>query len=117
MGIKITYSDTDSNEVLRETTLDSVDIQAFEYVALSPMDWIDNCFQNRARQAIDEVCGRALSNDADIILSDADKATIAAKVGIVTSIKQIPVEIKKDIVNRATFDSAETRNVKFIKKQ
>ena len=56
MGIKISYTDTGSNEVLRETILDDVDVEAFEYIAASALDWIDNCFQNRVRQAIDEIC-------------------------------------------------------------
>ena len=109
MGIKITYTDTITGNVMRETTLDDEDVKAFEYVAYNPLEWIDNCFQNRARQAIDEVVGEALGNNKDVVITDADKTAIAAKVGVVAKVKDIDVVNKKDIVRKANFDSAKTK--------
>jgi len=109
MGLKITYSNTETNEVLRETTLDDDDMQAFEYVAYNVIDWIDNAFQNRARQAIDTVCDEALGNCPDVILSDSDKSDLAPKIGIVGKVKEIPVDIKKEIVRKSSFKSGKER--------
>jgi hypothetical protein len=116
MGIKISYTDTGSNEVLRETILDDVDVEAFEYVAASALDWIDNCFQNRVRQAIDEICEKGLgADDSEVVLSVTDKKTIASKAGLVAKARELPVDIKKDIVKKATFDSAKIRSQKIIR--
>tara|TARA_B100000315_G_C14477905_1_gene541505 strand:- start:205 stop:564 length:360 start_codon:yes stop_codon:yes gene_type:complete len=116
MGIKIIYMDTGSNEVLRETILDDVDVEAFEYVTVNTMDWIDNCFQNRVRQAIDEICEKSLASDnSEVVLSVTDKKAIVSKAGLVARARELPVNIKKDIVKKATFDSAKIRSQKIIK--
>jgi len=112
MGLKITYTDTGSNEVLRETALDDDDMQAFEYVAYNVMDWIDNCFQNRVRRAIDQVCEEALGKNEEVALEANDKKKLASKIGIVAKAKEIPVDLKKEIVRRATFKSAKDRTDK-----
>jgi len=109
MGIKITYTDTSSNDVLRETVLDDDEVRAFEYIAYSVIDWIDNCFQNRARQAIDTVCEEALGSSPDVILSDTDKADLAPRIGIVAMARHIDVDIKKEIVRKAVFESSKER--------
>jgi|TARA_Y100000310_G_C20426651_1_gene689412 hypothetical protein len=114
MGIKISYTDTNTGNVLRETILDNEEVEAFNYVAADVIDWIDNCFQNRARQAIDEICERALGTDRGVILTDTDKTSLAPQIGIVAKVKQISIPLKKEIVRKATFDSAKERTNKTI---
>ena len=111
MGIKITYTDTDTGTVLRETELDEAEKQAFEYVAYNVVDWIDNCFQNRARQAINEVVTEALGTDTKVTLSDSDKTNLASRIGVVDS-KSIPIADKKEIVIKSVFESAKERTNK-----
>jgi len=113
MGLKITYTDTGTNDVLRETVLDDDEVRAFEYIAYSVIDWIDNCFQNRARQAIDTVCEEALRVDDEVVvLGDADKSDLAPRIGVVDKVKKIPVDLKKEIVRKAVFESAKERTDK-----
>jgi cobyric acid synthase len=112
MAIEITYTDTTSNAILRKTILDDDEIKAFEFVAYDVKDWIDNCFQNRARQAIDEVVGEALGDNSDVVLSDLDKTNLASKIGIVVKAKQIPILLKKEIVRKATFESVKEKTDK-----
>ena len=112
MGIKITYTDTDTGTVLRETELDEAEKQAFEYVACSVVDWIDNCFQNRARQAINEVVVEALGTDTKVTLSDSDKTNLASRIGVVNDSKSIPIADKKEIVIKSVFESAKERTNK-----
>jgi|TARA_Y100000310_G_C20503994_1_gene725470 hypothetical protein len=109
MSLKIRYVDGKTNQVLRETILDNEDMQAFEYIAYDVMDWIDNCFQNRIRQAIDTICEEALGGCPDVILSDSDKSDLAPKIGIVGKVKEISPELKKEIVRKATFKSGKER--------
>tara|TARA_Y100000296_G_C5016342_1_gene177611 strand:+ start:59 stop:409 length:351 start_codon:yes stop_codon:yes gene_type:complete len=112
MGIKITYTDTDTGAVLRETELDEAEKQAFEYVACSVVDWIDNCFQNRARQAINEVVVEALGTDTKVTLSDSDKTNLASRIGVVNDPKSILIADKKEIVIKSVFESAKERTNK-----
>jgi|TARA_Y100000310_G_C20578126_1_gene761513 hypothetical protein len=112
MGLKITYTDTATGSVLRETTLDDDEVKAFEYVAYDPIDWIDNCFQNRARQAVDEVVEEALGRDEKITIKDADMNSALKGIGIVAKVKDIPVKAKKDIVKKSTFETAKERTDK-----
>ncbi len=114
MGLKISYTDTETNEVLRETTLDDDEMKAFSFIAYDAMDWIDNCFQNRARVAINEVCKEALGNNPDVILKDTDRKSIGTRVGIFGNVKEIPVDVKKEIIRKSVFESAKKRTDKPI---
>ena len=112
MGLKITYTDLETNEVLRETELDNDEVNAFEYVAYNVIDWIDNCFQNRARMAINQVCEEALGESQNVVLKDSDKKSIAATTGIIVKVRDIDISAKKEIVKKAVFESAKERTVK-----
>lgn len=76
--------------------------------------WANNAIFNKARQCADEICKQALEDKTHTILSLADKQLLRTYLdnqGIVlTSIKQLPDNIKKEIVKRANIQSAAKRN-------
>ena len=50
-----------------------------QYAALSPQDWADNAVTNRARIAIDEICGMLMThcNDNEIAMAVGKDAQVA----------------------------------------
>ena len=49
----------------------ATELKALQYAALSPQDWADNAVTNRARIAIDEICGMLMThcNDNSIAMA------------------------------------------------
>ncbi len=76
-------------------------------------DWIDNAIHNKARRCIDTVCEQALNDQTNTILTAQEKKDIvtalAADGQIITTVKQMPVAIKKQIVSLARVQSAAER--------
>lgn len=81
---------------------------------LSIQDWLDNAIHNKSRQCIDEVCHRALEDQSNTILTVEEKRQLRDHLdqqGIVlTSVKQLPVGVKNQIVAHARVKSAAERN-------
>jgi len=75
--------------------------------------WANNAIFNKGRQCGDEICKRALEDKTHTILSLADKQLLRdylSNQGIVlTSVKELPENIKKEIVKRAVIQSAAER--------
>ena len=75
--------------------------------------WANNAIFNKARQCADKICEQALEDKTHTILSLADKQLLRdylTNQGIVlTSVKQLPDAIKKEIVKRANIKSAAER--------
>tara|TARA_B110000211_G_C13876548_1_gene463203 strand:- start:150 stop:422 length:273 start_codon:yes stop_codon:yes gene_type:complete len=62
---------------------------ALAYVALSPQQWADNAVTNRARIAIDEICGKLMTycNENEIAMAVGKDAQVAQAftLGVVTT--------------------------------
>ena len=57
----------------------ATELKAMEYAAASPQDWADNAVTNRARIAIDEICGMLMThcNDNEIAMAVGNDAQVA----------------------------------------
>lgn len=91
------------NEIQKAMEWDIVDLDV----------WANNAIFNKARQCADEICKKALEDKTHTILSLADKKLLRDYLdnqGIVlTSVKQYPDNVKKEIVKRANIKSAAKR--------
>ncbi len=78
---------------MKKLTINYTDEQmkAMEYVAFSPQEWIQNAWDNRARQAMDE-----------IVQEHSDKQP-----------KKLPLEEKLRIVREAKIKTARERQLEF----
>lgn len=88
--------------------------KAMEWDILNLDAWATNAIFNKARRCADEICTLALEDKTHTILSLADKQLLRDYLtdqGIVlTSVKHLPDNIKKEIVKRANIQSAAERN-------
>ena len=57
----------------------ATELKALEYAATSPSDWADNAVTNRARIAIDEICGMLMAhcNENEIAMAVGKDAQVA----------------------------------------
>jgi len=117
MGLKLTYSDTITGEVLRETVLDDEDVRAFKFIADDPVEWMDNAFKHRIKLAINEVCTEAIGNNDKVILNETDKNDISSKVGLVTNVNSMPENRKKEIVKKAAYKTARERTIDSLRRK
>ena len=80
---------------------------------ITVQDWLNNAIYNKARQCVDNVCQEALSEQEHKILAAEEKqqiATLLASEGkIISSVKQMPENIKLEIVKKARIKSAAER--------
>lgn len=87
--------------------------KALEWDIVNLDFWANNAVFNKARQCADKICTLALEDGTHTILSLEDKQLLRTYLdnqGIVlTSIKQLPDNIKKEIVKRANIQSAAER--------
>ena len=87
--------------------------KALEWDIVDLDEWARNAVFNKSRQCADEICRLALEDNTHTILSLEDKQLLRQYLdnqGIVlTSIKQLPDNIKKEIVKRANIQSAAER--------
>lgn len=97
-----------------DITIDDEVQKAMEWDIVNLDTWAHNAVFNKARQCADEICKRALEDKTHTILSLANKKLLRDYLdtqGIVlTSVKQLPDNIKKEIVKRAVIKSAAERN-------
>ena len=98
-----TFNIAIDDEVQKALEWDIVDLDA----------WAGNAIFNKARQCADEICRMALEDKTHTILSLENKQLLRdylSNQGIVlTSVKQLPDNIKKEIVKRANIQSAAER--------
>ena len=87
--------------------------KALEWDIVNLDTWANNAIFNKARRCADEICRLALEDKTHTILSLEDKQLLRQYLdshGIVlTSVKQLPDNIKKEIVKRANIKSAAER--------
>jgi hypothetical protein len=82
---------------------------------LSIQDWLDNAIGEKARRCMDEVCGQALRDKTGTILTTEEKQAIVAELAnegsIISTVKEMPEAIKRQIVSMARVKSAAEREV------
>lgn len=103
-----TFSIEIDNEVQKAMEWDIVDLDF----------WASNAIFNKARQCADEICRLALEDKTHTILSLEDKQLLRdylTNQGIIlTSVKELPDNIKREIVKRAVIKSAAEREAEII---
>ncbi len=96
-----------------DITIDDEVQKAMEWDIVDLDVWANNAIFNKARQCADEICKQALDDTTHTILSLADKQLLRdwlTDQGIIlSSVKQLPDNIKKEIVKRANIQSAAQR--------
>jgi hypothetical protein len=101
MSRTITVSITDEEEKALLTDMTSI------------QDWLDNAIHNKARQCIDGLCQLALDDQTNAILTAEEKqelvSALAAQGKFITTVKQLPPDIKAQIVSNARVKSAAER--------
>lgn len=89
--------------------------KALEWNIADLDEWARNAIFDKARKCADEICRLALEDNTHTILSLENKQLLRQYLdnqGIVlTSIKQLPDNIKREIVLRVNIQSAAERNL------
>jgi len=97
--------------------LSSEEEKALLWDMVSIQEWAENAVFNKARQCADEICCLALEDKTHTILTLAEKRQLRdaldAQGIVLTSVKQIPVGIKRQIVAAARVKSAAERQAEF----
>ena len=96
-----------------EITIDDEVQKALEWDIVNLDVWARNAVFNKARLCTDAICQMALDDDTDTILSSSDKQLLRQYLDnnniVLTSVKKLPDNIKKEIVKRANIQSAAER--------
>lgn len=96
-----------------EITIDDEIQKAMEWDIVNLDFWANNAIANKARRCSDEICRMALEDKTHTILSLADKKLLRDYLNnqdiVLTSVKQLPNNIKREIVKRANIKSAAER--------
>jgi hypothetical protein len=99
-------------------TLTDVEEKALLWDMMDIQGWIDNAVYNKVRQCTDEICRLALEDQTATILAKAEKRQIQASLNaqgiVLTSIKQLPGDIKGQIVAAARIKSAKEREAELL---
>jgi len=94
-------------------TIDDEVQKALEWDIVNLDMWANNAVFNKARRCADEICRLAIEDKTHTILSLADKQLLRTYLDnqgmVLTSIKQLPNNLKKEIVKRANIKSAAER--------
>lgn len=79
------------------------EFKAFEYVAKSPQEWVENFAKERARYAVEEILAKLIEhcNSNEIALAVGKDAQIdqAFSLGIVTALKDVPEPTFEDLID------------------
>ena len=98
-----TFNITIDDEVQKALEWDIVDLDI----------WANNAIFNKARRCADEICKLALEDKTHTILSLDDKKLLRDYLNnqgiVITSVKQLPENVKREIVKRANIKSAAER--------
>ena len=97
-------------------TLDDIVQKALEWDIAVPLEeWFHNAVTEKYRHCADAICQLALDDKTHTILSLDDKKLLRDYLNnqdiVITSIKQLPENIKREIVKRANIKSANERNL------
>jgi len=94
-------------------TLDDETQKALEWDILDLDLWARNALFNKARRCADAIIALALEDTDNIILTQTDKQQLRTYLDnqgiLIPSIKELPDNIKKEIIKRANIKSAAER--------
>jgi len=95
-------------------TISDEEEKALLWDIVVPQEWADNAIHNKARRCADEICRLALEDATHTILTIEEKRQLRDWLDnqeiVLTSIKQLPENIKRQIVAAARVKSAAERN-------
>ena len=102
----------DDGTLLKEIQIDAEEEKALGTAMADIVEWHQNFLKHRARQEIDNIVEAALDPKSQM-LSDSDKQAIKEaidKIGLlVVRPRDLPMELKKEIVKRAKITKPEER--------
>ena len=94
-------------------TLTAEEEKALLWDMISIQEWAENAVFNKVRWSTDEICRLALENQTHTILTLEEKRqlrdSLDAQGIVLTSVKQIPAAIKRQIVAAARIKTAAER--------
>jgi len=107
MKLKIVYIDIDTNETLKEIDLTEEEVKALNFDIADIVEFHTNFIKQRVRQNIDKIVEEALRPNSKLI-TDKDRKVLFQYLyekGIfVSNPRELPIEIKKEIVKKANLD-------------
>jgi len=107
MKLKIVYINADTNEILREIELTEEETKALSLDIADIVEFHTNFIKQRVRQNIDKIVEEAVKPQSKLLSTEDKKALIKSflEKGIfVANVREIPIEIKKEIVKKANLD-------------
>ena len=107
MKLKIVYINADTNETLREIELTEEETKALSLDIADIVEFHTNFIKQRVRQNIDKIVEEAVKPQSKLLSTEDKKALIKSflEKGIfVANVREIPIEIKKEIVKKANLD-------------
>jgi len=107
MKLKILYINTDTNETLRELELTEEETKALSFDIADIVEFHTNFIKQRVRQNIDKIVEEAIKPQSKLLSAQDKKALIKSflEKGIfVVNVREIPIELKKEIVKKANLD-------------
>ena len=107
MKLKIVYIDTDTNKTLREIELTEEEIKALSLDIADIVEFHINFIKQRVRQNIDKIVEEALRFNSKLITDKDRKALfqyLYEKGIFVSNPRELPIEIKKEIVKKVNLD-------------
>jgi len=97
----------DDGTLLREVTIDTEEEKALGMVMADIVEWHQNFIKHRARQEIDRIVEMSLRPSSKM-LSNEDKKLLRQHLDekgiIVASIRDLPIEAKKEIVKKVKIE-------------
>ena len=109
------YKKWDKGAVMPQIIIDftNEEEKALLWDVATVQEWVNNVLYNKARQCADEICKQALEDKTHTILTLAEKRLLRdwldANDIVLTSVKQLPVNIKRQVVAAARVKSAVER--------
>jgi len=107
MKLKILYINADTNETLRELELTEEETKALSFDIADIVEFHTNFIKQRVRQNIDKIVEEALRPNSKLITDEDRKALfqyLYEKGIFVSNPRELPIEIKKEIVKKANLD-------------
>jgi len=107
MRLKILYINANTNETLRELELTEEETKALSLDIADIVEFHTNFIKQRIRQNIDKIVEEALRPNSKLITDEDRKALfqyLYEKGIFVSNPRELPIEIKKEIVKKANLD-------------
>jgi len=106
MKLKIVYVDTDTNQTLKEIELTEEELKALSLDIADIVEFHTNFIKQRIRQNIDKIVEEALRPHSRLLSAENKKAIFKLLFEqniFVANSRDLPDEIKREIVKRVNF--------------